>query len=67
MLRNKLPSTASIGFFLHVMFPTSEIFRCLAMRGELLRGVPGADFVGFQIGTGTDGPDPDIMPDAIQK
>ncbi|RXW13018.1 hypothetical protein EST38_g12836 [Candolleomyces aberdarensis] len=48
MLRNKLPSTASIGFFLHVAFPTSEIFRCLAMRDELLRGVLGADFVGFQ-------------------
>lgn len=48
MLRNKLPSTASIGFFMHVAFPTSEIFRCLAMRGELLLGVLGADFVGFQ-------------------
>ncbi|KAI6022074.1 glycosyltransferase family 20-domain-containing protein [Pisolithus marmoratus] len=31
----------SIGFFLHVAFPSSEIFRCLS-------GVLGADLVGFQ-------------------
>ncbi|KAJ3497214.1 hypothetical protein NMY22_g19723 [Coprinellus aureogranulatus] len=48
MLRKILPPTAAIGFFLHVAFPTSEIFRCLAMRKELLLGILGADFVGFQ-------------------
>lgn len=48
MLRKLLPPTAAIGFFLHVAFPTSEIFRCLAMRNELLLGILGADFVGFQ-------------------
>ncbi|KAF6749841.1 trehalose-phosphatase [Ephemerocybe angulata] len=48
MLRQLLPPTAAIGFFLHVAFPTSEIFRCLAMRNELLHGMLGADFVGFQ-------------------
>ncbi|KAI6030074.1 glycosyltransferase family 20-domain-containing protein [Pisolithus marmoratus] len=37
------PKTASapIGFFLHVAFPSSEIFQCLS-------GVLGADLVGFQ-------------------
>ena len=29
LLRAKLPH-ATIGFFLHVAFPSSEIFRCLA-------------------------------------
>ena len=48
MLRQKLPSSASIGFFMHVAFPSSEIFRCLSVRQELLEGVLGADFVGFQ-------------------
>ncbi|PPQ70001.1 hypothetical protein CVT24_003776 [Panaeolus cyanescens] len=43
-----IPSSAPIGFFMHVAFPSSEIFRCLAVRKELLRGVLGADFVGFQ-------------------
>ncbi|KAH6904345.1 trehalose-phosphatase [Coprinopsis sp. MPI-PUGE-AT-0042] len=48
MLRKKLPPSASIGFFMHVAFPSSEIFRCLSVRQELLEGVLGADFVGFQ-------------------
>lgn len=48
MIRAKLPE-AQIGFFLHVAFPSSEIFRCLAMRKELLEGMLGANLVGFQI------------------
>ncbi|KAG8686509.1 hypothetical protein FRC11_008836 [Ceratobasidium sp. 423] len=47
MVRAKLPG-ATIGFFLHVAFPSSEIFRCLAVRESLLRGMLGADVVGFQ-------------------
>ncbi|KAH7922278.1 glycosyltransferase family 20 protein [Leucogyrophana mollusca] len=39
---------APIGFFLHVAFPSSEIFRCLSVRESLLRGVLAADLVGFQ-------------------
>ncbi|KAI6107708.1 glycosyltransferase family 20 protein [Pisolithus thermaeus] len=39
---------APIGFFLHVAFPSSEIFRCLSVRDSLLKGVLGADLVGFQ-------------------
>ncbi|EKM52411.1 glycosyltransferase family 20 protein [Phanerochaete carnosa HHB-10118-sp] len=47
MLRAKLPN-APIGFFLHVAFPSSEIFRCLSVRSQLLDGVLGADLIGFQ-------------------
>ena len=48
MVRQKLPD-AKIGFFLHVAFPSSEVFRCLAVRKELLEGMLGANLVGFQI------------------
>ncbi|KFA67307.1 hypothetical protein S40285_03637 [Stachybotrys chlorohalonatus IBT 40285] len=48
MIRKKLPD-AKIGFFLHVAFPSSEVFRCLAVRKELLEGIIGANLVGFQI------------------
>ncbi|KIJ64234.1 glycosyltransferase family 20 protein [Hydnomerulius pinastri MD-312] len=41
-------ANAPIGFFLHVAFPSSEIFRCLSVRESLLRGVLAADLVGFQ-------------------
>ncbi|KAF8126309.1 glycosyltransferase family 20 protein [Boletus edulis] len=41
-------ANAPIGFFLHVAFPSSEIFRCLSVRESLLRGILAADLVGFQ-------------------
>ncbi|KAL1937908.1 hypothetical protein VTO73DRAFT_12658 [Trametes versicolor] len=47
MLRDRLPG-APIGFFLHVAFPSSEIFRCLSVREDLLKGLLGADLLGFQ-------------------
>lgn len=47
MVRAKLPD-AQIGFFLHTAFPSSEIFRCLAKRKELLDGMLGANLVAFQ-------------------
>ncbi len=37
-----------IGFFLHVPFPPPELFMQLPRRAELLRGILGADLVGFQ-------------------
>lgn len=46
LLRRRLPS-AKIGFFLHVPFPSYELFRMLPWRQELLEGVLGADLVGF--------------------
>lgn len=47
MIRKKLPD-ARIGFFLHTAFPSSEVFRCLAMRRQLLEGMCGANIVVFQ-------------------
>jgi trehalose 6-phosphate synthase/phosphatase len=46
MLRERLPR-ARIGFFLHIPFPSSEIFRLLPHREELLRGMLGANLIGF--------------------
>lgn len=46
LLRRALPDEA-IGFFLHIPFPTYEIFRDLPWREQLLRGVLGADLIGF--------------------
>lgn len=47
MLRQHLPE-ARIGFFLHTPFPSSETFRVLPCREALLRGLLGADLIGFQ-------------------
>jgi trehalose 6-phosphate synthase/phosphatase len=34
-------------FFMHAPFPTSEIFRTIPVREELLRGILGCDVIGF--------------------
>jgi trehalose 6-phosphate synthase/phosphatase len=47
LLREARPS-AAVGFFLHIPFPASEVFRILPRRDELLRGLLGADLLGFQ-------------------
>jgi trehalose 6-phosphate synthase/phosphatase len=47
MLRAALPD-AAIGFFLHIPFPSAEIFPILPRREELLQGLLGADLVAFQ-------------------
>lgn len=48
LLRDKLPD-ASIGFFLHIPFPSFELFRLLPnkWRKEILTGMLGADLMGF--------------------
>jgi trehalose 6-phosphate synthase/phosphatase len=46
LLRERLPH-ARIGFFLHIPFPSSEVFRILPWRREILNGLLGADLVGF--------------------
>jgi trehalose 6-phosphate synthase/phosphatase len=46
LLRQRLPH-ARIGFFLHVPFPSSEVFRVLPWRHEILNGLLGADLIGF--------------------
>jgi len=46
LLRQALPQL-TIGFFLHIPFPSFEIFRLLPWRKELLAGMLGADLIGF--------------------
>jgi trehalose 6-phosphate synthase/phosphatase len=46
MIRQRLPD-ARIGFFLHIPFPSAEVFRTLPWRREILGGLLGADLVGF--------------------
>lgn len=46
MLREKFPNI-NIGFFLHIPFPSYEVFRLLPWRKEIIRGILGADLVGF--------------------
>jgi trehalose 6-phosphate synthase/phosphatase len=46
LLRRRLPD-ARIGFFLHIPFPSEELFRTIPERTRLLRGLLGADLVGF--------------------
>lgn len=46
MVREKRPKVA-IGFFLHIPFPSYEIFRTLPWREEVLEGLLGSDLIGF--------------------
>lgn len=50
MLRQKIGATkknVKIGFFLHTPFPSSEIYRILPVRKEILEGVLSCDLIGF--------------------
>ena len=47
MVKEKIPE-AKIGLFLHVSFPSSEVFRCFAQRTALLKGMLGANCITFQ-------------------
>ncbi|KAF7344346.1 Trehalose-6-phosphate phosphatase [Mycena sanguinolenta] len=47
LLRVAIPE-AVIGLFVHTPFPSSEVFRCLPRRKEILDGMVGADLVCFQ-------------------
>lgn len=51
MLRNELRNLGKknirIGFFLHTPFPSSEIYRVLPVRTDLLRGLLHSDLIGF--------------------
>lgn len=46
LIKNNHP-TVKIGFFLHIPFPSSEIFRLLVWKEEILKGILGADLIGF--------------------
>ncbi len=46
MIRNHFPDV-KLGFFLHIPFPSYEIYRLLVWRNEILLGLLGADLIGF--------------------
>ncbi len=46
MIRKVHPNV-SMGFFLHIPFPSYEIFRLIPWRKEILHGVLGSDLIGF--------------------
>ena len=46
MIKRERPDI-TIGYFLHIPFPSYEVFRILPWRKELLKGLLGADLIGF--------------------
>ncbi|WP_372755089.1 bifunctional alpha,alpha-trehalose-phosphate synthase (UDP-forming)/trehalose-phosphatase [Labilibaculum sp.] len=46
MIKSKKPGV-TVGFFLHIPFPSFEVFRILPWRKELIQGILGADLIGF--------------------
>jgi len=46
LLREEMPD-ATIGFFLHIPFPSFEVFRLLPWCRHIVNGMLGADLVGF--------------------
>jgi trehalose 6-phosphate synthase/phosphatase len=46
LLRQRAGS-ARIGFFLHIPWPSADVFRILPSRAEILAGLLGADLLGF--------------------
>eukprot|EP00611_Tribonema_gayanum_P021695 TRINITY_DN4221_c0_g1_i4.p1 TRINITY_DN4221_c0_g1~~TRINITY_DN4221_c0_g1_i4.p1 ORF type:complete len:750 (-),score=199.55 TRINITY_DN4221_c0_g1_i4:3086-5335(-) len=46
LLRKRFPEV-TCGFFLHCPFPSTEFYRMLPVRTELLQGILGADLVSF--------------------
>jgi trehalose 6-phosphate synthase len=51
MLRELRPDL-TIGFFLHIPFPPVELFMQMPWRTEIVRGLLGADLVGFHLAGG---------------
>lgn len=49
MVQNLFPNDKiDIGFFMHIPFPSSELYRIMNNREEILTGILGADLIGFQ-------------------
>src|SRR5690554_3187404 len=46
MIKKRFPNV-TIGFFLHIPFPSYELFRILPWRLEIIKGMLGADLLGF--------------------
>lgn len=49
-VREKMPH-ANIALFWHIPFPAVEAFSCIPWRNELIRGLLGADLLGFHTNT----------------
>jgi trehalose 6-phosphate synthase len=49
-VREKIPH-ANIALFWHIPFPAVEAFSCIPWRNELMRGLLGADLLGFHTNT----------------
>lgn len=47
-LRRRIP-LAKIGYYFHTPFPSSELWRTMARREDLLRGILGANQIGFHL------------------
>ncbi len=48
-LLRRLRPDVRIGFFLHIPFPSAELFMQLPWRRQILEGLLGADLLGFQV------------------
>lgn len=46
MIKREFPDV-EVGFFLHIPFPSYEVFRLLPWRDSVLEGLLGADLIGF--------------------
>lgn len=46
LIKKEMPDI-TIGYFLHIPFPSFEVFRILPCRNKLLEGMLGADLIGF--------------------
>ena len=46
LVRDRIPD-AAIGYFHHIPFPSSDVFRALPCRDQLLEGIMGANLIGF--------------------
>lgn len=46
LIRERLPEM-TVGFFLHIPFPSFEMFRLLPWRRQMLEGLLGAELIGF--------------------
>jgi alpha,alpha-trehalose-phosphate synthase [UDP-forming] len=49
MVRERRDGQGRIAFFLHIPFPTEEVFKILPWRRKVLAGLLGADVVGFHV------------------
>lgn len=46
LIKERFPNSP-VGFFLHIPFPSYEVFRHLPWRNEILNGLLGSDLIGF--------------------